>query len=113
MPTPNFWEPYVGLNWTVDTVALSGKVYYSDDNLGSKTWYYTGGVTIPLDAWLSFSANYGHYTFDPGTDYTDWNLGLAATWKFLTFSATYVDNDLSGSIGKSRVVGMVSVKVSE
>lgn len=109
----NFWEVYGGLNLNLDPVALSTKVYYSDDNLGAKTWYYTAGLSLPLTDWLSASANIGHYTFDPGVDDTDYNAGLAATWKFLTFSVMYADNDLPGTAGDPNVVGMISFKVAE
>src|SRR5262245_15067645 len=48
--TPNydFFEIWSGLTATLDKLTLSGKIYYSPDNLDSDTWYFTAGGSYAL-----------------------------------------------------------------
>lgn len=79
-------------------------VYYSPNYFGDsgKATYYTAGVSVPIPV-TEFEpkivANVGHQNIDKnanfGTkDYTDWNVGLFATFFGVTAGVQYVDNNL-------------------
>jgi uncharacterized protein (TIGR02001 family) len=107
-PGYDFYEVYGGLSYDFGPLAVSGKVYYSPDLLGTSTWYYTGGVAVPLGEYFAATANIGSYNFEAGPDYTDWNVGLAATIDSYTISATYTQADLPGAAGDSKLIGAIS-----
>ncbi|HEX6956770.1 MAG TPA: TorF family putative porin [Ferrovibrio sp.] len=82
-------------------------VYMSNDyfNGSGRSIYYTAGVTVPIPV-TQFEprlvANIGHQVIDDnaafGTpDYTDWNVGLFASYWGFTAGIQYVDNNLSSS----------------
>jgi uncharacterized protein (TIGR02001 family) len=102
----NFYEIYGGLSYDFKVAKLTGKIYYSPDfgNGSYTSLYYTGGVSVPLVDWLSATANIGYSDFSSAPagvkNYTDWNIGLAATYDKYTLSGTYADSDLPGSSGK-------------
>ena len=100
-PDYNFVEFYGGLSQGLDIASVSGYVYYSPDNLGTSTWYYTGGIEFPLVEMAALSANIGRYDYSTGTDYTDWNVGIGVSFELYTVSATYIDNDLPGDNAKA------------
>ncbi|MCH8859197.1 MAG: hypothetical protein IID54_06415 [Proteobacteria bacterium] len=109
-PDYNFFELYGGLNYSLDVASISGYAYYSPDNLGTSTWYYTGGVEVPLGEMAALSANVGRYDYATGTDYTDWNIGLGISFDLYTVSATYIDNDLPGD--NTKIVFAISFVTS-
>jgi uncharacterized protein (TIGR02001 family) len=102
----DFVEPYVSLSHTLGPVTAKATLNYappqralalggpSRDNLYGALDLSTGIPATPL----SLSAHLGH-NFDAsflsaGRRYTDWGLGVAYTWKRLTFGVNYVDTDL-------------------
>jgi len=108
------WEVYGKVTWTAtDWLALGAYVYYTPNWLGSgANGTYAGGnvkVTLP-SAWFPsdwgvyVSGDAAHYWLGTFTafgapfdlpDYTQWNLGVAVTYKIFTFDLRYYDTDLS------------------
>jgi uncharacterized protein (TIGR02001 family) len=134
----DFFEPYinasrtfgpvsakVGLNWAWKQKGLSCaydarcKGNAKEDNL--YTFAELSGA-IP-DTGVTITGHLGEswgrsYLTNGLSNYTDWSLTAAYTWKALTFSVAYVDTDFkkgeivspSGKqIGKTGVVGAISV----
>ena len=66
--------------------------------------------------WLSAAGNYGYQTvnstgyFGTTVNYSNWNMGLTATYKNFSLTGMYSQTDLSGSAGDSKFV--VSVGAS-
>jgi hypothetical protein len=110
----DMWEVYGKATWTVtDWLAVGGFVYYTPNWLGSGArGTYGGGnakFTLP-SAW--FPTDWGVYVSGEASrywlgtftafgapfdlpDYTQWNVGLAVTYKVFTFDVRYYDTDLS------------------
>jgi len=99
-PDFNFVEFYGGLSHDFGPAAVSGTIYYSPDSLGTSTIYYTGGLSIPVSEMFGLAANVGHYDYETGTDYTDWNVGASVAFDIFTLSLMYSDNDLPGDQDK-------------
>jgi uncharacterized protein (TIGR02001 family) len=99
-PDYNFFEIDAGLSYDFGPAAVSAKIFYSPDNLDNSTWYYTGGLSVPLGDIFSASANVGHYSWEDSIDYTDWNVGLAATYDIFTLAVMYTDTDIPNDDGK-------------
>jgi uncharacterized protein (TIGR02001 family) len=112
----DMWEVYGKATWTAtDWLAIGGFVYYTPNWLGSGgNGTYAGGnvkltapsAWFPTDWGMYASGEASHYwlgTFTAfGTpfdlpDYTQWNVGLAVTYKIFTFDIRYYDTDLSRS----------------
>jgi uncharacterized protein (TIGR02001 family) len=109
----SFFEGYAGLNANLGPAALSGKIYYSPNVFGTSddySLYYTAGITIPFAEFLAASGNIGYYDFETGTNITDWNIGLSATYMMFTASVMYAGNDLPGT--DEYLVGTIGVKIS-
>lgn len=106
----DFVEFYAGPNLTLGIASVTGRVYYSPDVYASSGYslYWTGGISIPFAGFLTASANVGYYDFDDLKDYVDYNIGLSATYEFLTLTGMYVGNDLPGS--DEEFVGMLTAK---
>jgi uncharacterized protein Gcw-chp len=116
----SFWEVYGKATYTfTDTFSLGGSVFYSPSvlNSGADGTYLAGTAKYTLpSAWLPsgigafISADVGHWwlgTTDafygvvgfpggiPYKSYTNWDAGLAFTWKQFTLDLRYYDTDLS------------------
>lgn len=86
-------------------VIPSAGVYFSPQFQGSSgnAVYYTGGVSVPLPITQfepKIVANIGRQTIDKNAnygvpDYTDWNVGLFATFWGFTAGIQYVDTTIS------------------
>lgn len=110
----NTYEVFGGLSYDFGFASLAGKIYYNPDvpfSGGENLVYYSGAVTVPLGPWLSAVGGIGYsdYGVTPSVDYTDWNVGLAATFDAYTISATYYDADTAGV--KEKIVGAISFKL--
>ena len=110
----DMWEVYGKTTWTAtDWLAIGGFVYYTPNWLGSGAdGTYAGGnvkftapsAWFPTDWGMYLSGEASHYwlgnfsafgvPFDL-PDYTQWNVGLAITYKIFTFDVRYYDTDLS------------------
>jgi uncharacterized protein (TIGR02001 family) len=104
----NFVEIYGGLSAVLGPATATGRLYYSPDLGGQHTFYWTGGIAVPFATFFTASANVGHYDYEFSDGYTDYNVGLAATWQFLTASLTYTGTDIDGA--DEYLVGMLQVK---
>jgi hypothetical protein len=115
----SFWEIYGKATYAVnDQFAFGGSVYWSPSVLdsGAEGTYvagnakYTLPTVLPGEIGWFISADVGHWflgTTDsfyaipafpdgiPLKSYTNWDLGLAFTWKQFTLDLRYFDTDLS------------------
>ena len=123
----DFAEPYVSVSHTFGPVTGKVTANYAfkqkaltvgagkEDNL-----YLAADLSAGIpDTGLTVSGHFGH-SFGPsyltiGDEYSDWNVGVAYTWKNLTFGVQYVDTDgdfitPSGrNASKAGVVGTIGV----
>jgi hypothetical protein len=115
----SFWELYGKATYAVnDQFAFGGSVYWSPSVLdsGAQGTYvagnakYTLPTVLPHEIGWFISADVGHWflgTTDsfyaipafpngiPYKSYTNWDLGLAFTWKQFTLDLRYFDTDLN------------------
>jgi uncharacterized protein (TIGR02001 family) len=115
----SFWEIYGKATYTVnDQFSFGGSVYWSPSVLDSGaegtyvagTAKYTLPTVLPNEIGWFISADVGHWflgTTDsfyaipafpggiPYKSYTNWDLGLAFTWKQFTLDLRYFDTDLN------------------
>ena len=110
----DMWEVYGKATWTAtDWLAIGGYVYYTPNWLGSgaQGTYAGGNVKLtapsawfPSDWGMYASGDVAHYWLSNFTafgapfdlpDYTQWNVGIAVTYKIFTFDLRYYDTDLS------------------
>jgi uncharacterized protein (TIGR02001 family) len=104
----DFFEIYGGLSAMLGPATLSGRLYFSPDIADQTSLYWTGGIAVPFGGFFTASANIGYYDFENGFDYVDYNVGLAATYEFVTASLTYTGTDIDGA--DEYLVGLISVK---
>lgn len=103
----DFVEPFASVAQTFGPVTAKASVAYAPkqralalNQLGPKldSVYVAGDLSAGVPGTpLSVSAHLGH-TFGPsylsiGDEYTDWSLGIAATYRNLTLGVAYVDTD--------------------
>jgi hypothetical protein len=115
----SFWELYGKATYTVnDQFSFGGSVYWSPSvlNSGAEGTYLAGTAkyilptVLPHEIGWFISADVGHWflgTTDsfyavtgfpagiPYKSYTNWDLGLAFTWKQFTLDLRYFDTDLN------------------
>ena len=99
----NWYELYVGASYNFGVAAINARVHYSPDyvNLSTSQIYFTGGVSVPVTAWLSLNGNIGYTTLDHAVypiieDYLDWNLSAVETYGNFSLTIGYTDTDLGG-----------------
>lgn len=92
-------ELKAGVSRAFGPASLGAVVYYSPESWGTDTealYYEVNGGYAVTDK-LSLSAAVGHQGFDPGTDYTTWNIGgTYALTSVLGLDVRYHDTNLSG-----------------
>lgn len=93
------YELKAGASRAFGPATLGAVVYYSPDSWGldnESVYVELNGAYTVADK-ITVSGAVGRQTFDPGTDYTTWNLGgtYALTGK-LGLDLRYYDTDLSG-----------------
>ena len=95
----NNYELKVGASRAFGPATLGAVVYYSPDSWGveSESVYAELNGAYAVSDKISVSGAVGRQTFDPGADYTTWNLGgtYALTDK-LGLDLRYYDTNLSG-----------------
>jgi uncharacterized protein (TIGR02001 family) len=105
----DFVEIYGGLSATLGPATVSGRLYYSPDVGGQHTMYWTGGVAIPIaNTPISLTGNVGYYDYEVSDGYMDYNIGVSASWQFLTGSLTYTGTDIDGY--DEYIVGLIGVR---
>jgi uncharacterized protein (TIGR02001 family) len=111
-PAANFDYDYteiaVKLGYDFDFLAISGGVNYTGDYFSEtgKGVYYSADVIVPLPFLpleMKALGHIGHQEIENNArfgapDYTDWMLGVSATYKGFTLTAAYYDTN----IGKSE-----------
>jgi len=105
----NFFEFNSGLDFDLGGATLSGSVAYSPDVGGDTTWYFNGGVGIPLGEYFELFGSVGYYEWETLTDYVDYAVGASVTWENFTLSGYYAGTDLSGDDGSFVVLLTASV----
>jgi uncharacterized protein (TIGR02001 family) len=109
----SFWELYAKATYTVnDQFSFGGSAFWSPSvlNSGAEGTYtaatakYTLPNVLPHDIGWSVSGDVGHWflgTSDsfyfnvPYKSYTNWDLGVAFTWKQFTLDLRYFDTNLN------------------
>jgi hypothetical protein len=100
----SFWEVYAKANYHLDRqLSLGSGAYWTPSvfNSGAEATYVAGWVNyvlptvFPKDFGWFISAAAGHWFRDasPFPSYTNWNVGLAFTWKQFTLDLRYSDTD--------------------
>jgi len=117
----DFFEGVLGLGYDFGFASLSGGFAYSPETFGDggKTYYYNGGVSVPLPlpCELTLNGNIGRYEFDDAAtalDYTHYDVGLSASVLGFDLGVSYTDTDLSSSEcgGDNACDGEVLVSIS-
>jgi uncharacterized protein (TIGR02001 family) len=110
-PAPNFdydfTEVVAKLGYDFDFMAITGGINYSGDYFSEtgEGVYYSADVTVPLPFLpldMKVLGHIGRQTIDNNTrfgapDYTDWLLGVSATYDGFTLTIAYTDTNISKS----------------
>lgn len=106
----DYFEGSVALAYDFGPVAWSGSVWYSPEFFGGigDAWYVQTGLSVPITDWLSAAGNYGYQTFDIGGDYSNWNLGLTATYDKYSLNVMYSQTDLPTPYDDGKFVATLS-----
>lgn len=126
-PDSDYFEFSAALAHNFGKVSGNLQVAYTPDYYGgadSAVWL-TGGLQVPLNDWLSASANVGYQWFDNNfgpspnagiPDYAHGDIGVTANWDIFAFDLRYVMTDIDKSdcysgenICDSRVVFTVTL----
>jgi len=100
----SFWEVFAKATYVARQLSLGGGAYWSPSvlNSGDPATYVVGTAKYVLPTMRSFdigwfiSGELGHWYRDgtPYPSYTNWNLGLAFTWKEFTLDLRYSDTNV-------------------
>ena len=98
--------------------AWSAKGYYSPSDLPTgfldikgvhpnKEYWLTTGVSVPVVSWLSISGNVGYEGYDGSatTDYTEWDIGVTATYDKYALDLRYIDTSEHAGFGPQFATG--------
>ena len=98
--------------------AWSAKGYYSPSDLPTgfldikgvhpnKEYWLTTGVSVPVVSWLSISGNVGYEGYDGSatTDYTEWDIGITATYDKYALDLRYIDTSEHAGFGPQFATG--------
>jgi uncharacterized protein (TIGR02001 family) len=98
--------------------AWSAKGYYSPSDLPAgfldvkgvhpnKEYWLTTGVSVPVVSWLSISGNVGYEGYDGSatTDYTEWDIGVTATYDKYALDLRYIDTSEHAGFGPQFATG--------
>jgi uncharacterized protein (TIGR02001 family) len=103
-PEASFFEIITQLSHDFGMASVTGTWAYSPEfSLGGGTGnYLAGNVSVPLNDWLSLSANVGHqwvqsakYALGTGGDYTHADIGGTLTYRALALDLRYVTTDMT------------------
>jgi uncharacterized protein (TIGR02001 family) len=95
----NFVEVNAGLDFAVGPTTFSTSLAFSPDVAGETTWYYSGGLGIPLGDMFEVFGGVGYYQWEVTDGWMDYNVGVAATYLNYTLSGYYAGTDLDGDDG--------------
>jgi uncharacterized protein (TIGR02001 family) len=110
----NYFEAMLGLDHDFGTFAGSLALNYTPDYFGEtdSATALVAGVEVPVNGWLSVSANVGHQWFENNAlvtlpDYWFGDIGATATWDVVSLDVRYVATDIdtvncfAGTVGAS------------
>jgi uncharacterized protein (TIGR02001 family) len=108
----NYFEGWGSIGHDFGPFSANVAFYYSPEFFGVKDagYYVSGGVSVPINSWLSAAGNYGYQKVDTAgyfgatDDYSNWNLGLTGTYKAYSLNLMYSQTDLAGSLGDAKFV---------
>jgi uncharacterized protein (TIGR02001 family) len=111
----DFFEPYASVIYSVGPVtAKVGANYAWKGQSGladNDSLYLRGDVTVGIpNTPVSFLGHIGHTDGQLGVlaadrKYTDWSLGLEASYKFAKIGVQYVDTDITNDSGYADAIG--------
>ena len=99
-----FFEFNGGLDFDLGGATLSTSVAYSPDVGGDTTWYFNGGLGVPVGEYFELFGSVGYYEWETATDYLDYAVGVSATWQNFTLSTYYAGTDFVGDDGSFVVM---------
>lgn len=112
----DYFEGSVTLSHDFGPFAINGSLFISPEfpAKSGAAEYIQGGVTVPITSWLSAAGNYGYQWVDKNAnfgfpDYSNWNLGLTATWKAYSLNLMYSQTDLPSPNDKAKFLATVGV----
>jgi uncharacterized protein (TIGR02001 family) len=105
----NFMEFNGGLDYDLGPAVLSGSVAFSPDVAGETTWYFNGGLAVPLGEYFELFANAGYYSWEVSTGWMDYAIGASASWHNLSTSVYYAGNDTGVDDGNFVILFTVTV----
>ena len=116
----DYFEAWAGVGHDFGPFSLNASVYYSPDFFGGAGdgWYFQIGAGVPITDWLSASGAYGYQTVDTPfyfitkNDYSNWNLGLTATYKAYSLGVMYSQTDLVNLGGLQDAKFVVTLSAS-
>ncbi len=113
----DFFEPYASVKGTFGPVTAKVGVAFAPDQkpLAKDNLYGYGELSaaIPNTPFtLKGHVGYTQNGFAGGPDYTDWSLGVDATYKSLTLNVSYVDTDLSKALYGHNIEAGPTVSLS-
>ena len=117
----DYFEASVAVSHDFGPFSATGSVYYSPEFFGGagNAWYFQIGGEVPINDWLSASGNYGYQTVDTPfyfitkDSYSNWNLGLTATYKAYSLNVMYSQTDLVnlGGLADAKFVATLSASI--
>lgn len=116
----DYFEASVALSHDFGPFSLNGSVWYSPEFFGGagNAWYFQVGGEVPITDWLSASGNYGYQTVDTPfyfitkDSYSNWNLGLTATYDKYSLGVMYSQTDLANVGGLQDAKFVVTLGAS-
>jgi uncharacterized protein (TIGR02001 family) len=99
-----FFEFNGGLDFDLGMATLSTSVAYSPDVGGDTTWYFNGGLGVPVGEYFELFGSVGYYEWETAVDYLDYAVGVSATWQNFTVSTYYAGTDFAGDDGSFVVM---------
>jgi len=117
----DFFEGVLGAGYDFGFASLSAGFAYSPETFGKggRTYYYNGGVTVPLPLplGLALKGNIGYYRFDESDtapNYKHYDIGLGASIVGFDLGVAYTNTDLNSSQcgGDNACKGEVLVTLS-
>jgi len=109
----DYFEAGLDLAYAIDKVTLTGKLYYSPEFFGAAggdAWYIAPGVAFALNDTVTVYGAIGFNELDKGTDYQDYQAGVALKFEPFTLDLKYTDTDVKGAgpLGDSRFVASLT-----
>ena len=108
----DYFEFGLDLDYAIDKVTLTSKVYYSPEFYGVSTdaWYFAGGASVAVTDNISVYAAIGFNELSGPGDYQDYQAGISVGFEPFTIDLKYTDTDVKGAapLGDGRFVATLT-----